>query len=48
VIAPRFLEVSNSINGIPKLAKEAFHEAASVHRFDYRLHHVSKISSELL
>src|SRR5207248_1540008 len=37
-----------SINGIPKLSKEAFLEAASVHRFDYRLHHAGEIPSEML
>jgi hypothetical protein len=36
-----------SINGILKLSKEAFLEAASVHRFNYWLHHAGKIPSEL-
>ena len=36
-----------SINGIPELAKESFLEPASVHRFDYRLHHTGEICSEL-
>jgi len=37
-----------SINRIPKLAQEAFLEAASVHRFNYWLHHAGEIRSKLL
>ena len=37
-----------SINRIPKLTKEAFLEAASVHRFNYRFHHAGEIPSKLL
>jgi hypothetical protein len=45
IVNETFIE---SINRIPKLAQEAFLEAASVHRFNYRLHHAGEIRSELL
>jgi hypothetical protein len=45
IVDDTFIE---SINRIPKLAQEAFLEAASVHRFNYRLHHAGEIRSKLL
>ena len=43
IVDETFIE---SINRIPKLAQEAFLEAASVHRFNYRLHQAGEIRSE--
>jgi hypothetical protein len=44
IVDETFIE---SIDRIPKLAQEAFLEAASVHRFNDRLHHAGEIRGEL-